>query len=416
MIKFNLDNDCAALAPEITFILKTWARDQNLEVEFTGASNESISIGRGSNNKIQVHNFFNLPASVQFSKECFLLSQTGEPDFLATAFYMINSLQEFDDQDRDELGRFKFRNSYQYRFKNSTENIVQHCFDNISKAVDIGPRIEKSRFFLSHDIDMVNGAILEDGFNVIKKGRVDLLLKMLYRVAIRRPDWLNMDKIMRIESEYDCRSVFFWIVNKGRINNREKNADYRFASKSIQKQFKAVEENGFENGIHKSISNESFMQEFKKYGKQPLSNRYHYLKFNLPQAYHDIEEAGLKLDASVGFAEEIGFRNSYGLPFNPYNFKSRKPFSFIEVPLHIMDRTYFQYKKFSPKEAENDIFAFFEKNAKNCVVSILWHNNFFTNYKFKGYLDLYKNILAYITENRFSTISQTEIINKYSIL
>ncbi len=313
------------------------------------------------------------------------------------------------------MGRFKFENSYQHRFKNTLENIVQLCFNEISKICGVTPPKEKTQFFLTHDIDMVNGAIIEDGFNVLKKGRIDQFLQLLFHVAIGKPDWLNMDKIMKMESEYDCKSVFYWIVNKGKINARERNADYVFQSSKIKKHFASVEKNGFENGIHKSISSETFQDELIKYGSKALGNRYHYLKFNLPQAYHDIEKAGLKLDASLGFAEEIGFRNSYGLPFNPYNFENRKPHSFVEVPLHIMDRTFFQYKKSTVHHAEKDIFTFFDKNRENCVLSVLWHNNFFSDYKFKGYLPLYKKILAYIKENNFNTISQKEIIQKYSI-
>jgi hypothetical protein len=416
MIKFYIDSGSAAVRSEIAYVLDTWAKNQQLLIGFTENPDDSITVGTRKDNQLRAGKGFDFSGPQAFGKSGLLTDHNGDPDFLATAFYMLNSLQEYNDKDRDELNRFKFSNSYQHKFKNHKENIVQHCFEEISRIVGKTPLIEKTRFFLTHDIDLVNGAVIEDGFNVLKKGRIDLFLQMLFNVAMGRPDWLNMDKIMKIESEYDCKSVFFWIVNKGSINKREKNADYSFLSSSIQKQFSAVEDNGFENGIHKSISDQTFSQEFEKYGRRPLSNRFHYLKFNLPRAYHDIERAGLKLDASLGFAEEIGFRNSYGLPFNPFNPETGKPFSFVEVPLHVMDRTYFQYKKFSIKEVEKDIFDFFERNRNNCVVSVLWHNNFFTSYKFKGYLDLYKKILSYIKENNFGTISQTDILKKYSII
>lgn len=94
----------------------------------------------------------------------------------------------------------------------------------------------------------------------------------------------------------------------------------------------------------------------------------------------------------------------------------REPYAFIEAPLHVMDRTYFQYKKFNVVEAGRDIFDFFEKNRENCVLSVLWHNNFFSNYKFNGYFDLYKKILAYLKENDFETITQEEIYKRYSMV
>jgi hypothetical protein len=416
MIRFYLNKNLENRRPEIAYLLKVWAKGQQLDISFSETSDGAIPIGDSENDALNISNL-NLPGDyARVGNSSFIEMSNGQPDYVATAFYMINSLQEYNDQNPDELKRYQFLNSYQHRFRNSKENIVQKCFDEISKIVGQSSRKEKTHFFLSHDIDSINGAIIEDGFNVLKKGRIDLFLRMLFNIAIAKPDWLNIDKIMRIESEYDLKSLFFWIVNKGKINKREKNSDYVFQSKKIQGIFRTVKQNGFENGIHKSISSESFKEEFMKYGELPYSNRYHYLKFNLPKAYHDVEEAGLKIDASLGFAEEIGFRNSYGLPFNPYNFKSREPFSFVEVPLHIMDRTYFQYKKYSVAEAENDILDFFERNRENCVISILWHNNFFTPYKFKGYLGLYKKILVYIKESNMKTLSQKEIFEKYSIV
>lgn len=415
MINFYIDEDSQRVSSEISYILKVWASNQGFDIGFSHSRERAITIGENASNQLVISNHFMDQRNSVLNDDCVFTDKNGQPDFLSTAFYMINSVQEFNDNDPDELNRFKYKNSYQYKFKNSKDNLVQHYFNEISKTLKLKPSTQKNRFFLSHDIDLVNGAILEDGFNVLKKGRIDQFLKMLLHLAIGQPDWLNMDKIMKLESEYDCKSVFFWIVNKGKINSREKNADYSFRSRAIQKRFHAVKNNGFENGIHKSISPETFKEEFDKFGQLPFSNRYHYLKFRLPQAYHDIEDAGLKLDASLGFAEDIGFRNSYGLPFNPYNFKGRKPFSFVEVPLHIMDRTYFQYKKFSVEEAEKGIIGFFEKNKENCVLSVLWHNNFFTNHKFKGYLALYKKILSYIKDNNFNTISQDEIAKKYSI-
>ena len=38
---------------------------------------------------------------------------------------------------------------------------------------------------------MVNGAIFEDGFYVLKKGRIDLFLRMLFNIAMGRHEWLN---------------------------------------------------------------------------------------------------------------------------------------------------------------------------------------------------------------------------------
>jgi hypothetical protein len=422
MITFHITDTAKPFEPEIRFTLQLWALNQSQKITFTSNPDNAFSIGTGSGAHLRISKHFTGPHAacrmhpyVQFDGTGSDVYDPAGTDLLASVFQMVNSLQEYDAPEYDELNRYQFKTSYQKRLNNVNDNLVQHCFDAISKTLRLPAKSTPTRFFLSHDIDIVYGAIVEDGYNVIRRGRFDLFLKMLVNVAIARPEWLNMDKITALESAADCKSIFFWIVNKGRINAREENADYRFQSKPIQRQFNAVASQGFENGLHKSLSRDSFRDEFTKYGNVPYANRYHFLKFQLPQAWNDIESAGLKLDASLGFSAEMGFRNSYGIPFNPYNFIERRAFSFVEAPLHIMDRTFFQYKKFSPEQAGAAILDFFERNRTNCVLSVLWHNNFFTDYKFKGYLALYKQILAYISNNKFRTISAREITQQYSI-
>jgi len=422
MITFYLSETARPFEPEIRFTLELWAINQSQKIAFSPNPDDAFFIGTDPDAHLRIAKDFTGPNApgrmhpfVQFDGGATDRFDAVSVDPLASAFQMVNSLQEYNAPEYDELNRYQFKTSYQKRLNNVNDNLVQHCFDAISNALQVSVKRTPTRFFLSHDIDIVYGAIVEDGYNVIRKGRFDLFLKMLFNLAIARPEWLNMDQIAALESAHDCKSIFFWIVNKGRINSREENADYRFQTKPIQRQFNALAKQGFENGLHKSLSPDSFRDEFAKYGNVPYANRYHFLKFQLPQAWDDIESAGLKLDASLGFSAEMGFRNSYGLPFNPYNFTQRRPFSFVEMPLHIMDRTFFQYKKVSPEQAGTAILEFFEKNRANCVLSVLWHNNFFTDYKFKGYLALYKHILAYISDNKFRTISAREIIQQYSI-
>jgi hypothetical protein len=405
MTKFYIDSDLEKMRPEICYVLQTWAKQQKTEIIFTNTRDDSITIGATGTNVIPVSGI---------GQPIVIKDKIDRNELLSTAYYLINSMQEYKDKDKDDFGRFKYANSYQHTLKNPTANIVQQCFNEISTIAGISPLKTKTRFFLSHDIDTVYESILQDGFHVLKKGRFDLFLGLLFRVAVGRPDWLNIDQIMNIESEYDCRSTFFWIVKKGKEGNL-KNADYSFTANKIQRLVNSVKQRGFENGLHKSISSTSFETELDSFTERPVASRYHYLKFNLPHGFNTIENAGLKMDASLGFAENIGFRNSYGLPFSPYNLTTRKPYSFVEAPLHIMDTTLFKYQKSNLQDAEKDIFNFFEANRVNCVLSVLWHNNFFSNYKYKGYLELYKKILAYIKENHFSSISQKEIINEFSI-
>ncbi len=351
-----------------------------------------------------------------FKNDCIIRTQNNS-DYLASAFYMINCLQEYNAKDFDELGRFRFSDSYQFKYGNIQYNLVQNYFDAL---IDFHPKLQqfnsktKSKFFLSHDLDSINGALFQDGFHALKHGNPFILFKLFFNAAIGKPDWLNMDKIMKIESEYDFKSTFFWLVNKGKINKREVNSDYDISSPKIQGTIKKIKSEGFENGLHKSISSESFSDELKKIEDNVKGNRCHYLKFKLPHLFDKIEESGILMDASLGFAEAYGFRNSYGRPFHPYNFSKKTNYNFIEVPLHVMDGTFQRYLKMPCEKTADSIISFLETNKYDSVISILWHNTFFSDYKYKGYAGQYKKILSYLYESKFECINQSEIIKQYS--
>jgi hypothetical protein len=402
----------------IVYLLKLIEKNYTVKIILDPAG---LKIGSSSEADLHISDFFTNDVTPRafndysFSATGYIETKKKEPDYFATAFYLLNSLQEYDATNLDSLERFKYSASCQARLSNVTDNVVQSCFAEIARQLGVPPKETPTQFFLSHDIDTVYEAILQDGFYALKKGRIDIFFQLLFRAAMGRPDWLNMDLIMDIESEYDCRSTFFWIVNKGKAGNKLANADYAFKSKNIQRIVNQVDRRGFENGLHKSISADSFSNELSQFSNTPIANRYHYLKFNIPSGYDTLEASGLKLDASLGFAETPGFRNNYGLPFNPFNLKDQRPYAFVEVPLNVMDTSFFRYKRSSVTEAEKEIFSFFEKNKTNCVLSVLWHNNFFSNYKYCGYLPLYKKILQYIQENQLKTITQQQIVDNYSI-
>jgi hypothetical protein len=349
------------------------------------------------------------------SKKC---KEIIDSSSLCKMFFLVNSFSEYnrDTECFDSLGRFKYEYSFQSGSEITTNEVLQLILELVEKKFKAvyKTNFHNSYFFLSHDIDSLYGSFVQDGAWAIKKGRFDVLLRLFTDVVTLKPHWFNIDKIMRLESEYDFKSTFYWLVNSGKIDQRQTNSDYNINSKPVKAAIKQVCEQKFENGLHKSISNESIETEMKKMPVKVSGNRYHYLKFALPVAYTEIEKSGLKLDASLGFAEHFGFRNSYGYPFHPYNIHSGTRFTFLEVPLTIMDGTFQRYMKVPVNKTAGTIIKFLDQNSKNCLHSILWHNTFFTDYKYKGYLEEYKKILQYLYDNRFRNINQSEILETFS--
>lgn len=341
----------------------------------------------------------------------------GKTDYLLTAFYLVNSLQEYQAEAKDEVGRYPYSQSFQHKYGCVTDNLVRSLFHEFLSEnfgfILAQQKDQRSSFFLSHDIDSVYGALYQDGLYALKKGRVDVLLKLLCHVVIQKPDWLNMDQIVSLESEYGVKSTFFWLVNKGRINERMVNADYDIAGATMKKQLDRIEAHGFENGLHKSISEDSYDREIEKLGRPTQINRNHYLRLSLPEHYDLIEASGLKVDCSLGFAEHYGFRNSLAIPFRPFDLVHQKPYGFLEVPLTVMDGTFQRYMKLSPEESSERIIAFLEKHKYNALISVLWHNHFFNSYKFGGNLKPYITILKYMKESNLRSVGEQELLHLF---
>lgn len=421
MVKVFIDPNLDNISKELKYILQSLSVSIDLKIEIV--PDESIgdfifSLTDGKSAIEINHTIFFDSSNFDFLKNCdkegFLL-YNGKRDYLGTAFYLLTCAQELDDSKKDKIGRFPFSESIQNVLNNISRNIVQECFNEIALNLFKIGRINshKTQIFLSHDVDFINGALIQDGFFALKKLNFMGMIDIIFQNFFKNPAWLNMDHIMKIENEYDFKSTFYWLVNKGLSEDGIKNSDYNINKKQIRNAIKSVEDKGWENGIHKSISKQTFHQEIEILGTNPIGNRYHFLKFRPHSNFQEIENANLKFDTSLGFAEELGFRNNYGKPYIPWNFNEKRPYSFVECPLNIMDTTLHGYQKLNGEKAYQKIIKFVEMNSSDCVISVLWHNNYFTPYKFGEYFMLFKKLLEYFYESKYSCITQTEIVNRY---
>jgi hypothetical protein len=332
-------------------------------------------------------------------------------DILAAIFYLVNCLQEYNTKTYDKYGRYPYIESIQMTEGLLQQNLVQGLIDELFK---LHPKLSKiittsrrSGFFLTHDIDTVYGAKNQNGDHALKTHQYHKIPKLLWNHYLGTPDWINMDRIMAIEQAYGFTSTFYWLVHRDK-----QNADYDIGSALIQRQLALIKSKGFEIGLHKSLRQTSFQEEAALLGTVPEGQRYHFLKFNLPQAWDEMEAAGIRLDTSLGFSEGFGFRNSYGLPFMPYHLAENRVYDLIEVPMNIMDGNFF-YQNKTVSEAENSLIDWLDKNKENTVITINFHNNFFDDMLYAGYENLYKVLLSYFKEEGLTCMTQKSLLAEY---
>jgi hypothetical protein len=358
------------------------------------------------------------PANLNFE----FLIFNSKTDYLAAIFYLVNCLQEYNATSLDVHGRYQFSASWQAQTGTITQNIVQQIInlflENQPKLRHLAAKSRESCVFLTHDIDGLYNAWKTEGLWAAKNFRLDKLLHLLYLEAIRRPAWFNIDDILKLHSEYDVRSTFFFLTEKGRNKEGVTHADYDIQAPKVQQLFTRIKAHKSEIGLHKSaLMGSNFNSELNKLPLSGIkSNRYHFLKFQLPEAWQTMEKSGVDLDASLGFAEQFGFRNSYGLPFLPYNFEEKKAMNLIVTPLNIMDGTMEYYMGMPASEVAKTTINFMESNPKDAILSILWHNREFAPFRFEAYLGIYKEILTYLHESKIKTVTTSEIVQEYKIM
>ena len=92
--------------------------------------NAHLTIGKENGDALAISSAFcrflegiKLPDSLSFTEEPLFRCENGHPDYLGTAFYMIQGLQEYDPSAQDPMGRYDPTGSYQAIFD---------CYDDTS--------------------------------------------------------------------------------------------------------------------------------------------------------------------------------------------------------------------------------------------------------------------------------------------
>lgn len=303
---------------------------------------------------------------------------------LACCFYLINSLHEtlLSDEKLDQYERYPYEESIQYANQITEINYCQDIFEEIFSKItgQICPS-SQSKIFWTHDIDYLYSSWKTDLIIKWREKSIRGIPKIIWNHIFHKDRWDNIEDILRLEKKYNIQSAFFWLTTRGKFRLSDRtfidHADYDINSNKTKTWWSRIENSGSINGLHKSAFPQSMEREIKSLPHPININRNHYLKLRIPHHYHQIEKAKISWDSSLGFAEHIGFRNSYGRPFRPYHLEENRPFNFYEIPLHIMDTTLIHYMRMDKNKIIPRILHFIEKNSTRSVITLLLHNTYF---------------------------------------
>lgn len=239
---------------------------------------------------------------------------------------------------------------------------------------------------------------------------------MLNPFRIGNPFW-NFDFLRDIEHKLNIQSVFFFLER----DKMHRDSRYSFRNKKVKKLIRRLSDEGCEIGLHGTIASATNENKLKKTLKNlqtvtptTLAGiRQHILKYNLPDTSILQEVAGLRYNATLGFAEHEGFRNSFCLPFHLFDFKNEKMLKIWELPLNLMDGTVFSYRKMGFNEIIKSTNKLLMETLKfNGIFTLLWHNCHFNEDYFPGITSFYLSYLELIINSGAKSILGRDVILK----
>lgn len=352
-------------------------------------------------------------------------------DIISAAFYLLSGWQEYFSSERDRHGRFPYAASVQQKYDFVTLPVVNYYFDVLKTAVEFvsGQPLRPRRWgssraafaaFISHDVDNMRSAWKAPAKAALQRGNLWLFGKQLWRHLTRPDAWDNLEEVAAATAEYGAKSTFFILPNSKKAPDGTPNADYKL-DQPLWQRLRRLKELGCELGLHGSIGTAAdtirLTRDLDNFQYSGSGLRFHYLSWSPRQTLAVPDAAGFDYDATLGFAEHFGFRNSYCQPFYPFNFATGRETGFLEIPLTIMDATlhhpnYLQLKPTQILRAFKPVFT--EMKRFGGVASVLWHNENFDPNNTQNGPQQFHELMQYLQRQGAAFLTGHEIWEEFS--
>ncbi|MCK4717173.1 MAG: polysaccharide deacetylase family protein [Thermoplasmata archaeon] len=259
---------------------------------------------------------------------------------------------------------------------------------------------------LTHDIDIIQPSMVRD---VISSGRHVLggklgrsFHQLTWRMRKKRSPYMNFQEILEVEGRYDASSSFFFIAHP------RDHTGAGYPLEGLDEHMAGILDAGCEIGLHGSYyaceSLEAIREEKKEVekhcGRKVVGYRNHFLRIDIPSTWRYLRDAGFLYDATLGFANHCGFRNGMAHPHRPFDVENSESIELLELPLNFMDNTLYGYMGLTPQEGLDTIKESMDGLAPiGGAVTLLWHNDTFSNPQFKEWAKVYEKALEYAHKN-----------------
>jgi len=325
------------------------------------------------------------------------LSFDGVEDVVASIFYVLTRMEEYDCGQYDEHGRFPYSESILGKYNWIEKVVCDRWAEHLIKdMMNLDFSVSKGQFIPSFDIDNTYAYRLKTGKRKTLSTIKDIVNFDKKRLKERKEvnkggkdPYDTFDKITEVSKEIGATRVF-WLTRGDGSKDRNISIDNDEHKLLIKK----ISENA-EVNIHPSYDsylNSDQIESEKKdlesiTGVDIKSSRQHFLRFQLPNSYRDLLRAGIAHDYSMGFAEHAGFRSGTAIPHKWFDLGQNEVTELTVHPFSYMDGTLLEYMEMSPAESEVKIREIYEEvQCYGGDFIFIWHNETIGDYnKWNGW-------------------------------
>jgi hypothetical protein len=331
------------------------------------------------------------PVPILFGSHIVDQSQIGmiwvHADLVASAFFWLSDWQDVTRPERDTHGRQPFQGSMQQILQLHSRAAVDEYSDMLvallREVIPLNRRKLGWSTIFSHDIDRVRkktaGIVVRESLDYLMLNRLHQDLKQ--RLArwfksmdqFARGDDAYETSIMRILNEHSSRDIHACFLFKSMLNRHIHDANdylgYPFFDVLLASVHASKAEIGYHSGYLAGSNADQLRAEYGKLcnrvGQKVLVHRSHYLRYAEGITFPLLEELGIKIDSSVAWAEQTGFRAQTCRPYPLFDIATNRQLQVLEIPLSVMDTQPFGYMKLDIEDAIDD--------AKSIVNTVIRH-------------------------------------------
>lgn len=326
-------------------------------------------------------------------------------DIFAASFYLLTRYEEYLPHEKDVYGRYAHENSLAYKEGFINLPLINIWVNQFSEKLKkrypmLNIQYPVFKFQPTYDIDIAY-AYKQKGFIRNTGGFIKFPSAERIRVlsGLQEDPFDSYDWLHELHQKNKLEPVYFFLV-------AERNGEY---DKNIlphkDAMWKLIKQHAkkYSIGLHPSWQSGD-IQDLLRKEKNLLESmgdcdikcsRQHYIRFNLPEGYNRLPEAGITDDYSMGYGSINGFRASVASSFYWYDLENEEQTGLRIHPFCFMDANSFYEQKQNPQQTFEELLHYLSACRKfNGTFITIWHNNFLgANSAFKGWKEVYEKFI-----------------------